>query len=51
MESASEAATQYEVKMLNLLEKQTQLQQQSVNNEQEFLQIFKVIANNTTPKT
>jgi hypothetical protein len=35
--------------MFELMEKQTRLQEESVNNERELLNIFKIIMNNTTP--
>ncbi|CAF1118756.1 unnamed protein product [Rotaria sordida] len=44
IESASEAAARSEIKILELLEKQTHLQAQSVANEREFLSLFKTCA-------
>ncbi len=46
IENASESASRSEVQVLNLLEKQTRLQEESVNNEREFLNVFKNIMNN-----
>jgi hypothetical protein len=46
IENASESASRSEVQVLNLLEKQTPLQEESVNNEREFLNVFKNIMNN-----
>jgi hypothetical protein len=48
IEGAGNAATQSEAKVLELLEKQTRLQEESMNNEREFLNIFKNIMNNMT---
>jgi hypothetical protein len=48
MDSATDVATRSEVKVLELLEKQTDLQQQSMENEREFLNVFKNIMNNMT---
>jgi len=46
IETANEAAAQAEIKVLELLEKQTSLQEESINNEREFLNVFKTIMNN-----
>lgn len=45
IDNASEAASQSESKVLELLEKQTRLQEESMNNEREFLNVFKAIMN------
>lgn len=47
IENAGDIAAQSEVKILDLLQKQTRLQEESVNNEREFLNVFKNIMNNT----
>ncbi len=49
LESANDAAGRSEIKVLELLEKQTRLQEISVENEREFLSIFKNIMSNMTP--
>lgn len=46
IDGANELASRSEVKALELLEKQTRLQEESLNNEREFLNVFKLIANN-----
>ncbi len=48
MDNANEAAARSEVKVLELLEKQTRLQEQSMDNEREFLNVFKNIMSNMT---
>ena len=45
IDSANEIANKAEAKALLLLEKQTKLQEESLNNEKEFLNVFKSIAN------
>lgn len=44
IDAANEAATKAEGKALVLLEKQTKLQEESLNNEREFLNVFRSIA-------
>ncbi|CAF3985737.1 unnamed protein product [Rotaria sp. Silwood1] len=51
IESANETAARSEIKILELLEKQTHVQEQSMANEREFLSLFKSIINNTTPNS
>lgn len=46
IDKTNEAASQAEMKIFDLLQTQTKLQQQSVENEREFLGIFKCIVNN-----
>jgi hypothetical protein len=46
LENANDAAARSEVKILELLEKQTRLQEISMENEREFLNVFKNIMNN-----
>ncbi len=46
LENANDAAARSEVKILELLEKQTRLQEISMENEREFLNVFKNIVNN-----
>ncbi|CAF1470836.1 unnamed protein product [Rotaria magnacalcarata] len=46
IDGATEVANRAESKAFVLLEKQTKLQEESVNNEKEFLNVFKTIANN-----
>lgn len=48
IENANEIASRSEVKVLELLEKQTRLQEQSIQNEREFLNVFKHIIKNTS---
>ena len=48
IESTNEHASRSEVKVIELLERQTQLQQQSAKNEREFLNVFKTLLNNVT---
>ncbi|CAF3366593.1 unnamed protein product [Rotaria socialis] len=48
IDSANEAMLRSEVKMLEILEKQTRLQEESLNNEREFLNVFKGMMNNMT---
>ncbi|CAF4210665.1 unnamed protein product [Rotaria sp. Silwood2] len=45
IESVSDIAANSEVKALELLEKQTRLQEESINNEREFLNVIKTIMN------
>ncbi len=45
IDGANEMANRAESKALALLEKQTKLQEESLNNEKEFLNMFKSIAN------
>ncbi|CAF1535528.1 unnamed protein product [Rotaria sordida] len=51
IDSANEIAARAETKALALLEKQTKLQEESLNNEKEFLNVFRTIARgfNTYP--
>ena len=44
-DDANEMANEAESKALTLLEKQTKLQEESLNNEQEFVNVFRSIAN------
>jgi len=46
IDAANETATRAETAALVLLEKQTKLQEESLNNEKEFLNVFKIMANN-----
>ncbi|CAF0959091.1 unnamed protein product [Adineta ricciae] len=46
IEDANAAAAESEVKMLKLLEKQTQLQAESVQNDKDFLNVFKMLVHN-----
>jgi hypothetical protein len=46
IENANATATESEVKMINILEKQTQLQAESVQNDKEFLNVFKNLIHN-----
>ncbi len=46
IDDANATASESEVKMLNLLEKQTQLQAESVQNDKEFLNVFKNLIHN-----
>ncbi|CAF2776422.1 unnamed protein product [Rotaria sp. Silwood2] len=51
IDGANEIATKAESKALLLLEKQTKLQEESLNNEKEFLNVFRSIANSfNTPR-
>lgn len=43
IEAANDVASRSEVKMLELMEKQTRLQEESISNEREFLSVFKTI--------
>lgn len=45
IDGANDLVSQTEAKALQLLEKQTKLQEESVNNEREFLNVFRSIAN------
>jgi hypothetical protein len=45
IDGANDMATRSETKALMLLEKQAKLQEESLNNEREFLNVFKSIAN------
>ena len=45
IEDANEAACQSETKVIELLEKQTRLQEESVATEKEFLNVFKSVMN------
>ena len=47
---ANDAALQSEVKVLQLLEKQTRLQEESMSTEKEFLSVFKIMMNNMSGK-
>lgn len=44
IDHASEMASRSDLKVVELLEKQTRLQEESINNEREFLNVFKSIA-------
>jgi hypothetical protein len=44
IDGANELVARAEAKALELLEKQTKLQEESVNNEKAFLDVFKSIA-------
>jgi len=46
IETANDAASRSEGKMLELIEKQTRLQEESMQNEREFLNVFKNIMSN-----
>jgi len=46
IDGANEMANRAESKALVLLEKQTKLQEESLNNDKEFLNLFRSIANN-----
>ena len=46
IENVGKIATHSEARALELLEKQTKLQEESVNNEKEFLNFFKNFINN-----
>lgn len=46
IDDANELMSRSELKTLELLDKQSKLQAESVENEREFLNIFKNIANN-----
>ena len=46
IDDANATAAESEVKMLNLLKKQTQLQAESVQNDKEFLNVFKTLIHN-----
>ncbi len=46
IESANENASRSELKVIELLQRQTQLQQESTDNEREFLNVFKTLINN-----
>ena len=48
IESTNENTSRSEVKVIEFLERQTQLQQQSAENEREFLNVFKTLLNNVT---
>ncbi len=51
IDGANEMTSKAETKALLLLEKQTKLQEESVNNEKEFLNVFRSIANSfNTPR-
>ena len=43
IDNANRLASQSELKALELLQKQTKLQEESVQNEREFLNVFKTI--------
>ena len=45
IDRANEMANEAESKAFALLERQTQLQEESLNNEREFLNVFRSIAN------
>lgn len=45
LENVNEIANRSEVKALELLEKQTRMQEESINNEKEFLNVFKTFMN------
>lgn len=45
IDEANESVNKAESKAYSLLEKQTNLQEESVKNEKEFLQVFRSIAN------
>lgn len=45
IDAANETAATADRRTLELLEKQTKLQEDSLNNEKEFLNVFKNIAN------
>ena len=45
IEDANEAACHSETKVIELLEKQTRLQEESVATEKEFLNVFKSVMN------
>ena len=47
-DDANAADAESEVKMLNLLEKQTQLQAESIQNDKELLNVFKTLIHNMT---
>jgi hypothetical protein len=49
IDGANEMVSRSEVKALELLEKQTRLQEESVHNEREFLNVFKSLANSMKP--
>lgn len=44
IDEANEAVNKAESKALSLLERQTNLQEESVKNEKEFLQVFRSLA-------
>lgn len=46
--AAKDASEKTETKMLELLEKQTRLQEMSIENEREFLSVFKNYMDNMT---
>ena len=49
IDDANELASRSEIKALELLEKQTTLQEESMQNERELLNVFKIIAQNMKP--
>ena len=46
IDNVNEMAKQAEERALALLEKQTKLQEESLNNEKEFLNMFRIVTNN-----
>ena len=46
IDDANETASRYEMKMTELPEKQTKLQEESIKTNKEFLNIFRNVVNN-----
>jgi hypothetical protein len=49
IDGTNDIVSRSEVKAIELLEKQTKLQEESIANEREFLSVFKSLANSMKP--